>query len=148
MPNIARKIARLAEQSLAELRQSWTTYCPQMLMPHLLGRDLVARGIAWQLQVAQHGDLSPVELRQINRMASKLTRSGDLDLNRERRLKAGTMLVRIWHGKAYHVLVLRDGYLFEGHTYISLSQVASAITGTKRAGSHFFRLTKKAGDAK
>ena len=148
MPNIALKIKKLAKQSLVELRQSWSTYCPQMLIPNLLGRDLVAHGIAWQLQVEQHGDLSPVALRRINRMAIKLARSGDLDLKRERKLKAGTMLIRVWHGKPYQVLVLRDGYLFEGHTYIALSQVAAAITGTKRAGAHFFKLSTKVDDAK
>ena len=45
-----------------------------------------------------------------------------------------------------HVMVLEDGFAWNGATYSSLSRVACAITGTNWNGHRFFGL-KKATDA-
>ena len=44
----------------------------------------------------------------------------------------GSRLVREWHGRSYTVEVSEDGFLYEGHRYRSLSNIARKITG--RAG--------------
>lgn len=41
------------------------------------------------------------------------------------------------------MLVLDDGYEYEGRRFSSLTQVASAITGTHWSGPTFFGLNKR-----
>ena len=52
----------------------------------------------------------------------------------------GTVLVREWDRKSYRVIVMPDGYAWNGKSFDSLSQVAFAITGTKWNGPRFFGL--------
>ena len=54
----------------------------------------------------------------------------------------GTRLVRVWNDRRYEVIVLADGYEFEGRTFRSLSAVAREITGTRWNGKVFFGLKK------
>jgi hypothetical protein len=58
-------------------------------------------------------------------------------------LLPGTLLVREWHGQSQRVMVLADGFAWNGKTYDSLSKVAFAITGTKWNGPRFFGLRDK-----
>jgi len=53
------------------------------------------------------------------------------------RLKPGSKLMRAWRG---NVLVLDDGFEHDGKRYTSLTQVASALTGTHWSGPRFFGL--------
>ena len=43
-------------------------------------------------------------------------------------LKPGTRLVREWHGHAYTVSVLADGFEYQGERYPSLTRIARRIT--------------------
>jgi hypothetical protein len=53
------------------------------------------------------------------------------------------MLVREWDRQPQRVMVMADGYAWNGQTYDSLSKVAFAITGTKWNGPRFFGLRDK-----
>jgi hypothetical protein len=55
-------------------------------------------------------------------------------------LKAGALLTREWKGKLERVMVLKDGFAWNGQTFGSLSQVARAMTGTNWKGHRFFGL--------
>jgi Protein of unknown function (DUF2924) len=57
-----------------------------------------------------------------------------------RRIKSGAVLIREWKGKVVRVTVLDSGFLFEGKTFSSLSEIAGLITGTKWNGPRFFGL--------
>lgn len=50
----------------------------------------------------------------------------------------GARLIREWNGREYIVDVTRDGYLWKGKTWRSLSAIAREITGTKWSGPRFF----------
>jgi hypothetical protein len=53
------------------------------------------------------------------------------DFNRPRtELSPGTLLTREWDGHLQRVMVLADGFSWNGKTYRSLSKVACAMTGT------------------
>lgn len=95
------------------------------------------------MQEKVHGGLAPARLRELERLASQLQQSGDLDLVRERQLKIGTRLVREWHGKVYTVTVLDEGYLFEDRHFVSLTPIAREITGTAWSGPRFFGLKSR-----
>jgi hypothetical protein len=52
----------------------------------------------------------------------------------------GTVLVREWDRKSHRVMVMPDGFAWNGETFDSLSEIAFAITGTKWNGPRFFGL--------
>ena len=51
--------------------------------------------------------------------------------------------MREWNAKSYRVMVVDEGFAWNGKTYDSLSQVAFAITGTHWNGPRFFGLRDK-----
>jgi len=59
-------------------------------------------------------------------------------------LKPGTLLTREWEGHLQQVMVLADGFCWNGKTYPSLSKVAFAVTGSRWNGPKFFGLRDKA----
>ena len=58
----------------------------------------------------------------------------------------GSVLTRPYKGDTLQVLVLADGFEFEGVKYRSLSAVAKAITGSHCNGFLFFRLASQGDD--
>ena len=75
--------------------------------------------------------------RPANTEAVPLTEAFD---QRRRDLLPGTVLTREWNGRHHRVMVVGEGFAWEGRTYDSLSKIASAITGTKWNGPRFFGL--------
>jgi hypothetical protein len=61
-------------------------------------------------------------------------------------LKAGTTLVREWHGVTHRVTVLDDGFDFESKRFRSLSEIARKITGVRWSGTLFFGLKSSASE--
>ena len=59
-------------------------------------------------------------------------------------VKAGTTLVRQWHGHTHTVLVHNDEFEHEGQRYRSLAAIAEQITEAHWSGPPFFGLTKRA----
>jgi hypothetical protein len=53
------------------------------------------------------------------------------------------VLVREWDRHSQRVMVMADGFSWNGQTYDSLSKIAFAITGTKWNGLRFFALRDK-----
>ena len=139
----AAEIARLLSLPLVDLRAEWHRHHPGSQMPERLPRDLLVRAIAWNLQEREHGAFPAALTRRLERLSGQLSRSGTLDIEREVSLKAGTRLLREWHGKTCRVTVLEEGYLFEDRRYASLSHIARAITGARWSGPRFFGLKQR-----
>jgi Protein of unknown function (DUF2924) len=55
-------------------------------------------------------------------------------------LKVGALLVREWKGQLERVMILEEGFAWNGQTFGSLSQIAKAMTGTDWNGHRFFGL--------
>jgi hypothetical protein len=55
-------------------------------------------------------------------------------------VKAGSVIVREYQGKLHEVMVVPDGFLWQGQVYASLSAIALRITGTSWSGRRFFGL--------
>jgi hypothetical protein len=143
MAAIDDQLAGLATLSQAQLRTEWRKYHKGQLMPLGLGRDLASRAIAWHMQEKVHGGLTTATRRELKRLMKQLAEAGDIDLGRGPLLKPGTKLVRQWHGTNYHVLVLEDGFQFQGRHYRSLTPIAREITGAAWSGPRFFGLEEK-----
>ena len=56
--------------------------------------------------------------------------------------KLGTVYVREWNGRTYHVEAVEAGYQLDERIWPSLSAIAKHITGTTWSGPRFFGLTK------
>src|SRR5438270_974400 len=132
-------LARLPELDLGELRQQWRALYKADAPPHL-SRELLVRAVAYRMQEAALGGLRPERQRQLRHFAQQLKESGEGRIRSRPALKPGTRLVREWRGRTYEVLVLDDGFSWQGTHYRSLSALARKITGTAWSGPLFFGL--------
>jgi hypothetical protein len=110
--------------------------CP---IPPKLFRNTAIPLLAYRLQERQHGGLSPAAERHL---ASLLPKPDGTPAPTARRLRPGTRLLRTWQGRTYTVTVADNGFIWDGHTYRSLSVIARKITGTAWSGPAFFGLKK------
>lgn len=135
------ELRNLEEMRPSALRAEWRRVFRKAAPD--LSPDLMRRAIAWRLQERIHGGLSRESVRELDHLVGKLERSGSIDVQSEINLKIGTRLVREWQGKTYEVLVVEDGFVLDGRSYSSLSQVACDITGAHWSGPRFFGLRKR-----
>jgi hypothetical protein len=131
-------LARLPELDLGELRQQWRALYKADPSPHL-SRELLLRAVAYRMQELARGGLRPERQRRLRQIAQGLN-TGELRRRARPELKSGTRLVREWQGRTYEVLVLDDGFSWQGAHYRSLSALARKITGTAWSGPLFFGL--------
>lgn len=96
------------------------------------------RGIAYRLQERRHGGLTAATVRELDRRVKNLAAGQEGGAVQERQLKPGTRLVRQWGDKTHVVLVTDDGFVFDDRHFVSLSQIAKAITGAHWSGPRFF----------
>ena len=133
------KLAELTTLSPVELRAEWERVY-RSPAPRT-SPDLLVRGIAWQLQVKAHGGPSPATLRELRDLT--ITERGGEVSPPIPTLRPGTQLMRSWGEKSWSVLVVEDGFIFEGERYASLSPIARMITGAHWSGPRFFGLTQR-----
>jgi Protein of unknown function (DUF2924) len=141
------EIAHLRGLDLTRLRSRWQGIFQRSAPPHLT-RHLLFAVIAYQLQADRFGDLDHATKLMLDGLVAKeagpalSARLADLDQKRSK-LTPGTVLVREWDRQSQRVMVLADGFAWNGRTFDSLSKVAFAITGTKWNGPRFFGLRDK-----
>lgn len=141
MTALEQQLAELPGMSPPQLRAKWRE-CWRKPAPDI-GPDLLRRGIAWKLQSRVYGDVASDIKRQLERAADRLRRGDELLSSTRPSFRPGSRLVRQWQGKVHCVLVLDDGYEYDGRRFSSLTQVATAITGTHWSGPNFFGLKKR-----
>jgi hypothetical protein len=142
--SVENEIAHLRGLDLGGLRARWQSVfrrpAPAHLTPHLLFAV-----IAYRLQADRFGDLDHLTKQVLDRAIAKeagpamSARLASFDQKRAE-LTPGTVLVREWDRQSQRVMVMADGFAWNGQTYDSLSKVACAITGTKWNGPRFFGL--------
>ncbi len=141
------EIARLRDLEIHGLRACWKAVFRRQVPPHL-PRHLLFAILAYRLQADQLGDLAPDTVQLLKRTVTtgNTARVQDLAAEFDRRrtgARPGTVLTREWNRQSQRVMVLDDGFAWNGRTYESLSKVAFAITGTKWNGPRFFGLREK-----
>jgi hypothetical protein len=138
------EIAHLRGLELGGLRARWLSVFQRPAPAHLT-RHLLFTVIAYRLQADRFGDLDHQTKQVLDRTVAKETgramsaRLASFDQKRTE-LSLGTVLVREWDRQSQRVMVMADGFAWNGQTYDSLSKVAFAITGTKWNGPRFFGL--------
>jgi hypothetical protein len=136
-------VAGLEGHDLNGLRRQWRAHLggePPLHLP----RWLLMRVLAHRLQADAFGGLD----KSIQRML-RPSKDEDCAAPFDRRapqtrdgvgLRAGALLAREWNGKLERVMVLEEGFAWNGQTFGSLSQIAKAMTGTNWNGHRFFGL--------
>ena len=132
-------LSRLPGLNLGELRQQWRTLYKAEASPHL-SRELLVRAVAYRMQEVALGGLRPGRQRQLRQIAQQFKETGAANMPSRPELKPGTRLVREWQGQTYEVLVLDDGFSWQGTHHRSLSAITRKITGTAWSGPLFFGL--------
>jgi hypothetical protein len=136
-------LADMEGHDLNGLRRQWRAYLGGEPPSHL-PRWLLMKVLAYRLQADAFVDLD----KSIQRMLrSNKDRGAATPFDRRAPqtrdgvgLKAGALLVREWNGKLERVMILEDGFAWNGQTFRSLSQIAKAMTGTNWNGHRFFGL--------
>jgi hypothetical protein len=136
-------VGGLEGHDLNGLRRQWRAHLSGEPPAHL-PRWLLIRMLAYRLQADAVGGLD----KSIQRMF-RSNKERDAAAPFDRRppqtrggigLKAGALLAREWNGKLERVMILEDGFAWNGQTFGSLSQIAKAMTGTNWNGHRFFGL--------
>jgi hypothetical protein len=141
-PQVEAKVEALARMPIVELRQHYKALFRKE-PPKAFGPDLLRRSISWRLQEKAYGGL-PGSTRRLLRAAMKaMAAKPDARIELPRRPGPGAVLERAWSGRRYRVMVLAEGYAYEGRTFTSLSEIASQITGTRWNGPRFFGLRQR-----
>ena len=142
--SLEHEIAHLRGLDLKGLRSRWQSVFQRQAPAHLT-RHLLFSIIAYQIQADRSGDLDHETKQVLDRTVAKeevpamSARLASFDQKRTE-LSPGTVLVREWDRQSQRVMVMADGFGWNGQTYDSLSKVAFAITGTKWNGPRFFGL--------
>jgi hypothetical protein len=160
---VEREIAGLEKTPIRELRRRYGELFGDETKT--ANKAWLVKRIAWRIQSMAEGGLSD----RAKRRALEIANESDIRLSPPRvatpvstpaphsvvgamenssdgRLPvAGAVLVREYKGAEHHVLVLQNGFEYDGQAYRSLSAVAKRITGTHCNGFHFFHLTHRKG---
>jgi hypothetical protein len=138
-------VANLEGLDLHGLRCQWRAHMGGEPPAHL-SRWFLMKVLAYRLQSDAFGDLD----KSIRRSLRSEKENGvgapfDSRLPQTREglgLKAGALLVREWNSRLERVMILEEGFAWNGQTFGSLSQIAKAMTGqtgTAIASSAFAR---------
>jgi len=146
-PSLDLKLDDLNRSSRAELRALWRQEFGDKA-PATLGRDVLALAIAYGRQERLYGGLTKPVANELDRLLDRVLRDGGTKRPAAPRTplpRTGTVLMREWQGTTHQVTVVKDGFLWKGQTYRSLSSIAHAITGTKWNGPRFFGMREENG---
>jgi Protein of unknown function (DUF2924) len=138
---LTRELKKIESLSLTDLRRGYRKHL-RSDPPDCFGHDLLRRAIAHSIEERAHKATLPRDLdRALARLAkNEKTGSAPAKVGTVMTMRPGTELVRVWQGSTYKVLVIADGFSWNGNSWKSLSEIAREITGTRWNGPRFFGL--------
>ena len=139
---MADKLRALAEMDYDELRAEWRRLY-RVHPPQRVARGLLLLAIAWKIQEQAYGGLGKATKRRLADLANNMEQDGDLSRSRVARLRPGAKLIREWQGTINKIVVLEDGFEWNGAPWRSLSAIAREITGSRWSGPRFFGLNER-----
>lgn len=162
--NMAILIDRIPQYDRSELVAEWFMLFgnkPAKNLSSTLLMRVITHEVQSRSKVIGFGPLKASSRRALRKKLDKYTKSSEMvdALGREvcagvvsgsnsnipqpALLAPGIQLVREWNGRPYKVEVSKDGFLFDGKEYRSLTAIAKKITGTNWSGPRFFGLNAK-----
>ena len=134
-------IAALQGAATHDLRIAWRRLY-RGEPPRCMTRELMIHAIAYRMQERVHGGLAPATKRRLQGLVAEIEAKGIEAFDPGVVLKPGARLVREWAGKTHTVVVLENGFDYDGDRYPSLSKIAARITGAHWSGPRFFGIKK------
>ena len=137
------RLAALKAKSVKELKAEWETLmgssAPNNSRAFLEGR------LAYRIQELTYGGPDRETRRMLDLLADEVEGIARRkhQITDPRNPVTGTQLIREWNGVEQTVIVLKDGFDWQGRKFKSLSAVARAITGTRWNGYRFFGLRER-----
>lgn len=162
--NVTRELAALERLTTRELREKYEEVFRETCRSN--HRTWLIKRILWRIQANAEGDLSerarqraaeiandadlrvkaPSQRAPISAAPTAAVRTAAVSFSGDGRLPLpGTVLTREYRGRLIQVMVMPNGFEWEGEIYKSLTAVADAVTGTHTNGYLFFRLESKGG---
>ena len=152
---VAAEIARLETMTVNQLAQRYEELIGEECRSR--HKRYLIRRIAWRLQASAEGGLTERARQRAEELAdeaeirvtpprekeakSESPATIKIESGRDPRLPPpGNWIERKYKGQMIRVLVVADGFEYEGERYRSLSGIAKAVTGSHCNGFHFFRL--------
>src|SRR5271155_5887111 len=132
---IIAEVEKLRTLNKDDLRLRWSKLFGKT-PPPALTKDLLGRMIAWRIQEKFYGGHDKATIKLLDGLA----RGEAAKVDAGPRLKPGTVLMREYRGVRHTVTIVPNGVVWQEQTYLSLSTVARAITGTSWNGPRFFGL--------
>jgi hypothetical protein len=126
------------------LRRRWRSLMGRPTPAHL-SRGLLMRILAYRLQTDALGEIDRETERALAAPGERVRSDGDQLPSVPAKasgisVRPGTLLAREYGGVMQRVMVIEEGFSWNGRMFRSLSEVATAITGTKWNGPRFFGL--------
>jgi hypothetical protein len=138
MVSVQDELVRLAGLPGHRLRIEWRRHF-RSEPPAGMSRDLLLRAVTYKVQEHAHGGLTQAAKKMLRNLAGQIdTEGADGALSLAPTLEPGARLMRDWRGQTHSVLVLVDGFEYQGQRYRSLTEIARQITGAHWSGPRFF----------
>lgn len=132
----------IAHQSTTELRRIWAELWG--IHPHrYLRREILEKSIAFKRREQAGNGLTQQQQKRLDQLVAQYRRDPACFDDDRVILSPGTRLVRVWQGIKYNVLVMENGFEYQGQAFSSLSEIAFTITRTRWNGWLFFGLKKR-----
>jgi len=159
-PNVLLEIAELQDKTVSQLVQRYEQVFEEECRRR--NKQYLIRRIAWRLQANEEGGLSRAAFKTAAELAigaetrvtapRKNSTEGvklvvpepDAFVDWDPRLPPpGNIVERQYKGKMIRVIVLQEGFEYEGRRYKSLTAIAKEVSGSHCNGFLFFRLGRK-----
>ena len=160
-PNVTIEIAELQNKTVNQLVQRYEQVFKEECRSR--NKQYLIRRIAWRLQANDEGGLSRAALKKAAELAEdaetrvtaprKHSTEGvklvlpepDSFVDWDPRLPPpGNIVERQYKGEMIRVIVLKEGFEYEGRRYKSLTAIAKEVSGSHCNGFLFFRLGRRA----
>ena len=135
------EIARLNDLGLSDLRHVWKERLGTP--PAVISTELTRRWLSWELQAQARGSFDATTRRRLRQLCKAFRADPPSTTLPDIGLRPGSMLAREWNGVTHRVMVLEEGFAWNGQKHASLSEIAFRITGTRWSGPRFFGLRRQ-----
>ena len=133
MQPIAIQIALLQRRTLPELQKMWSEYFTEPTISQ--NKEFFVSRIAHRIQELAYGGLP----REQQKLIAQMYVPPEVRRNLP---PVGTRIIREYHEVVHSVVILNDGFEYNGMKFPTLSAIAKKITGKKISGRHFFGIDK------
>ena len=138
--DVLKRIMKLQKQSEKELLKIWRTMFDGA--PEFMSKKYMIGKLAYKIQELAYGGLDAETENKIKNCAKEVTKEKTAAAKKSHKFSpiVGTKITKKYNDKILEVMVVNDGFSYEGSVYKSLSAIATQITGTKWNGLKFFNV--------